>query len=61
MLKNDTLKNGTSRIGLYGSAPWVIYVPVLTYVSGRVHTLPDRLLLNSVLFRKLLRNNVNKN
>ena len=21
MLKNDTLKNGTSRIGLYGSAP----------------------------------------
>ena len=23
MLKNDTLKNGTSRIGLYGSAPRV--------------------------------------
>ena len=22
MLKNDTLKNGTSHIGLYGSAPW---------------------------------------
>ena len=21
MLENDTLKNGTSRIGLYGSAP----------------------------------------
>ena len=21
MLKNDTLKNGTSRVGLYGSAP----------------------------------------
>ena len=21
MLKNDTLENGTSRIGLYGSAP----------------------------------------
>ena len=21
MLKNDTLRNGTSRIGLYGSAP----------------------------------------
>ena len=24
MLKNDTLKNGTSRIGLYGSAPRVL-------------------------------------
>ena len=61
MLKNDTLKNGMPRIGLYGSAPRVIYVPVLTYVSICVHTPPDRLLLNSVLFRKLLRNNVNKN
>ena len=25
MLKNDTLKNGTSRIGLYGSAPPGLY------------------------------------
>ena len=23
MLKNDTLRNGTSRIGLYGSAPGI--------------------------------------
>ena len=29
MLKNDTLKNGTSRIGLYGSAPpGVLHVAV---------------------------------
>ena len=25
MLKNDTLKNGLSRIGLYGSAPRAIF------------------------------------
>ena len=25
MLKNDTLKNGTSRVGLYGSAPRGIF------------------------------------
>ena len=27
MLKNDTLKNGTSRTGLYGSAPRGLYSP----------------------------------
>ena len=29
MLKSDTLKNGTSRIGLYGSPPRVEAEPVL--------------------------------
>ena len=45
MLKNDTLKNGTSRIGLYGSAPpppGVVHTTVfldssvLDYICGNV-------------------------
>ena len=39
-----------------------MYVPLLKHILGHVHTLPDRFLLNSVPFRKLLHeNNVNKN
>ena len=39
MLKNDTLKNGTSCIGLYGSAPLGIVVTLLDLkmLSGEVH------------------------
>ena len=34
MLKNDTLKNGRSRIGLYGSAPRVLKQPSATEVAA---------------------------
>ena len=41
MLKNDTLKNGTSRVGLYGSAPpglgKVFITTVATECSNLVH------------------------
>ena len=38
MLKNDTLKNGTSRLGLYGSAPPGLYVAFSNLSHPGVHS-----------------------
>ena len=48
MLKNDTLKNGTSRIGLYGSAPPSPRVQTLEY--GRVVHIKNRFFEFGLLF-----------
>ena len=52
MLKDDTLKNGTSRIGLYGSAglrgsPYYLLTNWIAYLYGRIQSprsdvMPDR-------------------
>ena len=34
MLKNDTLKNGTSSLGLYGTVPLRAWLPPLIIKSG---------------------------
>ena len=55
MLKNDTLKNGTSRIGLYGSAPrdfcrvreeqlrlYLIFTSIKVHMYGKQSTLSHK-------------------
>ena len=49
MLKNDTLKNGTSRIGLYGSAPWDVVLPAQDMLHSEIFTCDARCDGNAII------------
>ena len=51
MLKNDTLKNGTSRIGLYGSAPPGISFAFL-HLASFVNCVQVKIYLNRTVYTR---------
>ena len=54
MLKNDTQKNDTSHIGLYGSAPWGAFVRFENSSLPRIWKVSNLGFIFNILFRFML-------